>query len=184
MPNFIDVNASELELIAFAEPQSASATRRRLVSMLYSSGKLRTLLEATKILRHGKKLYAFENFFLLKAVSLELNDYRFKAIIIDEKRKDNLIQRIINQAVADAAGSHELVLLPSFDKNVQEIFTRQNIEQVASRKDWTKIFSCHRSTFNNRDEQFKLPAQSQNEVSDNESKFDRAVLNTIPERKK
>ncbi len=179
MPNFIDVNASELELIAFAEPQSASATRRRLVSMLYSSGKLRTLLEATKILRHGKKLYAFENFFLLKAVTLELNDYHFEAIIIDEKRKDNLIQRIINQAVADSAGSCELGLLPSFDKNNQKSFSA---EEVMQREVWAIVFDCHRSAFYYQDKSLKSWSQNQN--TNSRPEFDKAVLGSIPKRKK
>lgn len=180
MPNFIDVNASEIELIAFAEPQSASAARRRMVRKLYSSGKLRALLEATKILRHGKKLYAFENFFLLKAVALELNDYRFEAIIIDEKRKDTLIQRIINQAIADSAGSCELELLPSFDKSNQESFS---VEEVMQRDAWAIVFDCHRSAFYYRDKSLKSWAQSQNQNTKSRPEFDSAVLGSIPKRK-
>ncbi|MGM0429752.1 MAG: hypothetical protein ACQEQ2_05585 [Pseudomonadota bacterium] len=181
-----EVEVSQLKLVNFAEPDASAIVRRRLVQELYLSGKLNNLLSYTKVLKFGKKLYAFENFFLIKAVSLELPNYCLKAVIIDEKQRDNLIPRIVNQAVADAAGSHDLTLLPSFDKTVQETFNTDNIQQITSRTNWAGILGDNYKSFYYRDKKLKPEPKQQthNALGDNKSEFNRAALDSIPKRKK
>lgn len=186
MAQFIEANLSQLEFIAFTEPKESAAARRRLVKEAYRLKKLDSLLSNTKLLKHRKKLYAFENFFFLKAVALELPEYAFDAILIDEKRKDNVIQRIVNQAIANSAGAQQLSMLPAFDKSIEQNFAAQNIEKFVERIKWAEIFSCDRTNFYHHDKLFVPP--SHQELANNwdcaEPKIDKSVLHSIPEHKK
>ncbi len=186
MTKFTKVNIAQLEFISFNDPVVLSAVRRRFVRELYRLKKLGDLLNSTKVLRHRKKLYAFENFFLLKAVLLEHPQYTFDALVIDEKRQDHCIDRIVNQAVANSAGAQELSMLPAFDKSVEHNFSEYEMGKFLERIKWAEIFSCDRTKFNYHDPLYVSPPK-QSTVADTDearSKIDSCILSSIPDRKR
>ena len=186
MTKLTKVNIAQLEFISFNDPATSSAVRRRLVRELYRLKRLDHLLSSTKILKHRKKLYAFENFFLLKAVLLEHPQHTFDALVIDEKRHGRCIDRIVNQAVANSAGAQELSMLPAFDKSVEHSFSEHQMGKFLERIKWAEIFSCDRTKFNHHDNLYALP-QKQSTIADTDearSKIDSCILSSIPDRKR
>lgn len=142
------VALSELIFIELKLSSELQLQINNIAQELLANNQIYEQLFSVKVLKNKNKLFAYEHFFLLRALRNLNSSLKINAYIVSVTNVD--IEKINTNYIAlTSATSLDAIKAASFER-----FNTKPKERLFTRKSWAKLLNKHRSTFNVIDKQF------------------------------